>query len=244
VQHMWKTIETEHYVFHFQTDGLAESECQDIISTQERCFREITQTIRFFAPNKITYWLCNTRKDVGIACGLNIESNGITYCKPESPQIYAVYNDMKKCIGYHEDVHAIMCQYALPGSKAIEEGLAMHFDKSWWNIPNELCALVYQLDSINTSIRNLICENDFFYSVSDIISYPILGAFTSFLLKTYGVDLYMQIYQPHLNWNGAFETVYRKPLEEIEKTFWTGISNYNFKQSEIENAKKKLYQTQ
>jgi len=242
MEQTWKTVETDHYIFHFQSNGLADIEQNNIISLQESCFKEITEKMQVFPANKIIYWLCNTRKEVGKACGLGFESNGITFCAPNAPQIYAVYNEMKKCVGYHEDTHAIMCQYAMPISKAIEEGLAMYFDKAWWGISNELCTYVYLKDERYVSVERLISDNEYFYSVSDIVSYPILGAFTAYLIESYGIEKYKKLYQSREAMLEKFLTLYGQNISEIEVEYANSIKESVYTVEQIQKAKEKLYQ--
>ena len=42
----WKSTKTEHYIFHYKVDSLAERELEEIISLQESCFKEITDTLK------------------------------------------------------------------------------------------------------------------------------------------------------------------------------------------------------
>lgn len=143
---IWKEKETEHYLFHYKTNSLAEQEIQQIIELQEGCFKEITDKLEFIPEVKIIYWLCDTREEVKRISGFEYETNGVTFFELENPTIYAVYNEDVKCVGAHEDAHAISFQWTYSYSSAMLEGLAMYFDKEWWKIPNELCTRVYLED--------------------------------------------------------------------------------------------------
>lgn len=239
---MWEIIETEHYIFHYKSGSLAEKEIAQIIDLQETCFREITDTLKFVPQNKIQYWLCDTRKEVKEVSGFEYEVNGVTYTTPENPRIYAVYNDEKKCVGYHEDTHAIACQYSSPNSAAIVEGLAMHFDKVWWKIPNELCTYVYIRDKKYVSIESMIVDEGF-YQISDIISYPIMGAFTSFLIKKYSIEKYRKLYQEQDDWKVAFKDIYGVQLSVLEEEFVQSIMRMDFSENELAVASQTLFES-
>ena len=51
----WKEKETEHYIFHYKADSLAEKEIQQVIELQEGCFKEITDKLEFIPKVKIIY---------------------------------------------------------------------------------------------------------------------------------------------------------------------------------------------
>jgi len=236
---MWKIQETEHYIFHYKSGSLAEKEIAQIIDLQENCFREITDTLEFVPKNTIQYWFCDTRKEVKEVSGFEYEVNGVTYTTPENPRIYAVYNEEKKCVGHHEDTHAISCQFATPNSAAIVEGLAMHFDKVWWKIPNELCTYVYFKNGKYIAIESLI-ENEGFYDMPDMISYPVMGAFTSFLIRNYGIEKYRKLYQEQDDWIASFENIYHVQLSVLEEKFIRTIMEMDFSDKELAEAGKTL----
>ena len=56
-------------------------------------------------------------------------------CPPD--EVYAVYNEKIKCIGPHEDTHILSFTINKPKSSFIREGLAMFFDKVWWDKDND-----------------------------------------------------------------------------------------------------------
>ena len=238
----WAVLETEHYIFHYQEGSLAAKEISQIAAEQEDCHRQITEKLAFTPRSKITYWLCATRKDLMEQGEFDFETNGVTITDPDDPQIYAVYNDECKCTGFHEDVHAIMCQYANPSSSAVVEGLAMYFDRVWWGIPNDRCTRVYLEDGKYEKVEKMITDNDFFYyQVSDIISYPIVGAFTAFLVEAYGIEKYKKLYHESDDMAATFAQIYGKNLTEAEDEFVKEIMGRTYSAEEMAQARKELY---
>lgn len=238
---IWKEQETEHYVFHYKAGSLAEKEIQEVIDLQESCFKEITQRLDFMPERKIVYWLCDTRKELMQMSGYEYETNGVTYEEWDNPTIYAVYNEDVRNVGFHEDVHAIIYEYACPNSIAIVEGLAMYFDEEWWGIPNELCTRVYLEDKLYQRLRYMIRDDGVFYQADDRIGYPIMGAFTAFLINEYGMEKYKNVYQECDEWGRAFEHIYGKSLHDLEIEFRDMIWAKDYTIEQLENARKELY---
>ena len=57
-----------------------------------------------------------------------------------------------------------------------------------------------------------------FFSEDCSITYPIMGAFTDWLISTYGIERYMQMYKQQ-NMAEAIPLVYQKTSEELNKEF-------------------------
>ena len=131
--------------------------------------------------------------------------------------IYAVYNEQVKCLGFHEDAHIISYTINKPNSPAIREGLAMYFDRKWWGINNIDWCGYYLENGQYVPIQSLI-DKDTFFGVADTTSYPIVGAFTDYLISTYGSDTYMGFYK-ETDSLSAINKIYKKPLEELNHEF-------------------------
>lgn len=239
---LWKEQETEHYVFHYKSGSLAEKEIQEVSELQERCFQEITGELGFAPENKVVYWLCDSKKELMHMSGFEYETNGVTLLDQDNPTIYAVYNEEVKYVGYHEDAHVIAAEYAYPKSIALIEGLAMYFDKEWWGIPNELCTRVYLEDKTYQRLRYMIRDDEFFYRVDDRICYPVMGAFTAFLIHEYGMDKYKEVYQECDEWGKAFQRIYGKSLHDLEIEFREMILAMDYSIEQLESARKELYE--
>ncbi len=225
----WKEKETEHYIFHYKADSLAEKEIQQVIELQEGCFKEITDKLEFIPKVKIIYWLCDTREEVMHISGFEYETNGVSFFELENPTIYAVYNEDVKCVGAHEDAHAISYQWSYTYSVAMLEGLAMYFDKEWWSIPNELCTRVYLEDKKYERVESLILgDYESFLEIEDRISYPIMGAFTAFLIDTYGIEKFKSVYEEDEDFSQRFRETYKKELCVLEDEFVESIMSKSY----------------
>lgn len=218
----WLKTKTKHYIFHYNKDSLAEKDLDLIIKTQENCHKNICKSLNVEMDIPIKYFLCDTPEEVGTIYG-TIHGDDFEPCNGfamRPNEIYAVYNEDLKCIGFHEDAH-IISYHSLnrPPQVFIREGLVMHFDKVYWGISND--AWVYYLLQNNRfiSLKDLIIDAKF-YSFSDKLTYPIAGSFISYLININGLDNFKSFY---INLNDDFEQCFEKSfgtsLHEIEKDF-------------------------
>ena len=132
-------------------------------------------------------------------------------------KIYAVYNEQVQCIGFHEDAHLISFTINRPPCPAITEGLAMYFDRKWWGVQNMDWTGYYLKIGRYIGIDKMLSREGFF-SEDCSITYPIMGAFTDWLISTYGIERYMGMYKQQ-NMAEAIPLVYQKTPEELNKEF-------------------------
>ena len=105
--------ESEHYLFHYLPQSIAEKDIVEIACEQEKSFEEIVDVLMVIPPFKINYYLLNSAQEVGEEYGDNEPCNGFAR---EPHDIYAVYNEKVKCIGPHEDAHIISYLISIPES--------------------------------------------------------------------------------------------------------------------------------
>ncbi len=210
-----KLFESDHYLFHYTEQSPAERDLAQIVREQESCYRYICDVLRVEPDFKLNYFLCETPEEVGRVYGDDDPCNGFA----EVPdKIYAVYNDDVKCIGFHEDAHLISYCINRPDNPAVREGLAMFFDRKWWGISNPEWAAYYLKTNRYLPIGKLL-DKAFFFSVDCSVSYPIMGAFTEWLILSFGMERYLEFYQAERSAGNAFPLVYRKTPEELDAAF-------------------------
>ena len=209
-----KSYETSNYIFYYQENSTAEKDISKIAQLQQSCFEYICNVLQVTLNFKIKYYLCETPDDVGRIYGDNEPCNGFA-CSPN--KIYAVYNEETKCIGFHEDAHIVSYTINTPNVTAIREGLAMYFDKKWWGIQNLDWTGYFIKTGKYVSINDLL-DDEIFYSIDCSIAYPIVGAFTEWLISSYGIDKYLQFYK-YENSSVALSSVYNQTSEELSKAF-------------------------
>lgn len=211
---------SKNYEFYYCKDSLAENDIDKIISIQENCYTKICSTLKISPNLKIKYYLTSTPEEVGEIYGDNEPCNG--FASPPD-KIYAVYSEKIKCIGPHEDSHILSYTINRPKSAFIREGLAMHFDKVWWEIENEKWVKSFIDDNKYISVSQLILNNVFF-QYPDRITYPIAGAFTSYLIDEFGIDVYLELYKNKLEYSKKFiEKILNLSIDKLESNFINNI---------------------
>ena len=206
--------ETEHYVFHYGAETPAERDILDIAAYQESCFEHITDVFGITPDFKIHCYLCDSPEEVGRVYGDNDPCNGFA-AMPDS--VYAVYNDEVKCTGFHEDAHIISYLINRPISSAIREGIAMYFDRKWWGIHN-LDWTSYFLKSGRYIPVDKLLDQEFYFQQDCEVTYPIVGAFTEWLIARYGMEKYMAFYRFEDSVQGMAE-VFGKTPQELNREF-------------------------
>lgn len=209
-----KQYESEHYIFNYGEDTKAERDIAIIAAYQEACFRYICGVLGVKPDFKIEYFLCDSPEEVGRIYGDNDPCNG--FAAPPD-KIYAVYNEQVQCIGFHEDAHIISFLVNRPKCPAITEGLAMYFDHKWWGIQN-LDWTGHYLNTGRYVPVDKILNRESFFEHDCSITYPIMGAFTDWLISTFGAESYMQMFKQQ-NMAEAMMCVYQKTPEELNKAF-------------------------
>lgn len=209
-----KQFESEHYICYYGSDTKAEQDIVKIATYQESCFQYICSVLGVTPEFKIEYYLYDSPEEVGRIYGDNDPCNGFAALPNK---IYAVYNEKVKCVGFHEDAHIISFTINRPACPAITEGLAMYFDRKWWAIQNLDWTGYYLKTGRYIGIDKMLSREGFF-SEDCSITYPIMGAFTDWLIATYGIERYMQMYKQK-NIAEAMPLVYQKTPEELNKAF-------------------------
>ena len=209
-----KCYESEHYIFHYGAGTKAEKDIAEIAAYQENCFQYICRILDVTPEFKIEYFLCDSPEEVGRIYGNDYPCNG--FAAPPD-KIYAVYNEQVQCIGFHEDAHIISFTVNRPHCPAITEGLAMYFDRKWWCIQNMDWVGYYIKTGRYIRVDQLL-DREFFFQQDDTITYPIMGAFTEWLITTYGAKTYMRMYKQQ-DMVSAMIQVYKQTPKEMNQAF-------------------------
>lgn len=177
-----------HYDFYCKPDSSAWKNIPSIAERQEECYGIITSELKIYPDFRLEYWLAETPRELGDLYGDGEPCNGFVKLPNK---IFAVYNNNVKCIGMHEDAHLISFSIKKPDSAFISEGLAMYFDGQWQGRSNEfVCREMIKCGSL-PDIFSLI-DNDNFFSFGEEITYPLVGAFTKFLVQNLTMGKYLK----------------------------------------------------
>lgn len=220
------TYITNHYIFNYKSGTLAAKDIELIAKEQEECFNKICNVLKVDFKEKINYYLFDSPLEVGKLYGINEPINGFAVWGEN--KIYAVYNETIKCIGAHEDAHLISFDINAPKSNFIVEGLAMYFDEKWWGLDNDICTAYYKDCDNSLSVSKLL-SNDVFDIFDCEVTYPIAGSFTKYLITTFGINKYIELYkiseEPKSH---NFEMIFNYTIEKLESEFWKKISEIDY----------------
>jgi len=235
--------QTDHYIFYYEKGSTAEKEIIDIGNNQEICVEHILSFLNVKLERPINYHLFETAQEVGKAYSLIFNEeyepiNGFAMSKEESKDnqdhIYAVYNQDIKCTGFHEDAHIVSYYINIPPQVFIREGLAMFFDVTYWGIDNTSWCYYFLKKNKLPNIEKLF-DNDYFYEYSDVITYPIAGAFTQYLVHRFGKDKYLEFYgELSENYNECILKVFDLELKDICNDFIKWLSQMSVDDKVIE----------
>lgn len=237
----WKKVKSDHYIFNYPENSLAENDNKIIISLQEFCFSHICQVLQVKPSIVIEYYFYDSPEELGEIYGDNEPANAFTKMPNK---IYAVYNEKIKCIGYHEDAHLISYNTInRPKSAFIREGLAMFFDQVWWGIPNKAWVKEYKTMGVYPELNKLM-DNEQFYQISCVLSYPIAGAFAEYLILTFGINHYKKFYEKvNSNIMDVFKEIFTIELNSLERDYLKWLNSFNYSDKikiEIENQLSEL----
>ncbi|MEW8957018.1 hypothetical protein [Clostridium sp.] len=216
----WTIKHSDNYIFHYMENSLGEEHIDEIVRIQELCNKHISKVLKVSMKDKIKYFLCNSREEVGASSG-DKPRNRFSRMPDE---IWAVYNESNKCIGYHEDAHIISYNtLGIPECIFIREGLAMYFEKVWFGIENRFWVHEYLRNNKYVDIGSLINNNEF-CRLSDTLTYPIAGAFTEYLISVFGMDKFKRFYVQlstlrTIGFKRNFKEVFQQSLEDVEENF-------------------------
>ena len=229
-----------HYVFHCEKNSTAEKDIAEIIARQEECYSFISNSLRTTAKGKIHYHLFDTPEEVGRQYAIAYNSSNDRPCngfalpemnsKDGANHIFAVYNETVKCIGFHEDAHIISYSLGKPVSQFIREGLAMFFDRYWWGVDNYSWTQWYIEQGEAPAITALL-ENDNFVEYSEMLTYPIAGAFTGYLFDRFGAEKYIEFYRCSVEkGTQAFAQIFGATVSVLEKNFIAYIKTFRLRE--------------
>lgn len=140
-------------------------------------------------------------------------------CTVSEFEILAVYNDMDRCIGFHEDTHIISYQLCSPQSEFLLEGLACCMEQLWWGIDNLAWTAYYFKNALLPPVADMF-DNEAFASVDCFISYPAAGAFVQYLMLRFGMERFLRFYSAvDESCTDGAEHIFGYPLKVLEHDF-------------------------
>lgn len=98
----------------------------------------------------------------------------------------------------------------------------MYFDRKWWGIQNMDWVGFYLKTGRYIPVNQLL-DKEYFFSRECSITYPIMGAFTDWLISVYGIKQFLEMYREQ-DMEAAMKRVYNNTPEELNREFMSFIS--------------------
>ena len=110
----------------------------------------------------------------------------------------------------------------------------MYFDRLWRGIPNEIWASFYISKETGLHIDRLL-DNHVFAGYDCTVTYPIAGAFTSFLIQKNGIEPYLALYQyKGRDYDKEFQRIYHTSICQLEEAFHESLKRVSFDAQTLE----------
>jgi len=207
--HNWRTVETDHFRFHFQ--DMTDTEIEKYISSREKSYKGINDFFKSTLSNKINFFVWDSRDDAK-----NILRTNLGFAKPE---FYIVHSHYQQTKG-HEMTHVISNYTSDISNKTrfINEGTAVCFDHS----SQDRMQLVKNW--IKTHNKRIVIKDywDNGRNYPEEILYPIAGLFVKELIGNYGREKYLEFFKNQTYGNAKF--VFGDKLDNIIQEFENKIN--------------------
>lgn len=236
----WIAKKSPHYIFYYFENSLAEKHINKIIKIQEQGYEKILKKLGAKNRRAIKYYFYSSKKikkklmgdeGNGNAIWLEIKKEKKIW-KPKKFEIHALYNKKTQCVGAHEDTH-LLSSYLGMAIFLFCEGLSEFMSEKWQDEDIDFWAKEYLNKDKLYSIK-FLADNKNWNNIDDLIAYPQAGSFVRFLIESYGIKKFKDVYQ-RLSQLNSYEDnldiirkVYSKKLDGLEKEWGIKINNLCF----------------
>jgi hypothetical protein len=223
----WERYESEHFIFYYTSDHLDLRDMALIASHQEDLFSQITDLLDIEFHEKITYYLYGNRVDYGSIPGAYAIGTDIRFlcifcedmCKNGLNDAHEMTHALSTAIGY---------QHGL-----LSEGLAVYVEDHYIRGENLHCIVkILHHQGRLTPLSDIM--NDFWCDIC--FNYDIAGSFATFLIETYGMEWFKELYTSELGWD-SFNTVYGKSLTDLEAQWIARVDEVEVTQRDIDTVR-------
>jgi len=191
----WKTVETAHFIFHFQNPTI---NIEKITQEKEQAFYQVNEFFKASLPKKIDYFVWSDD-----ATGSNMLKRDLAFTQPS---LAITHTSPFHTLG-HEITHTISyftAPFAKP-HKLISEGVCVNFD---FSKRNNISLLKKKGNAI--SIENIWKNN---ILVNDAIIYSLGGELVKRLINEFGREKFLLLLS-NQSYNNAIK-IYGNDLKKI-----------------------------
>ena len=233
----WIIKRSPFYIFHYFKNSLAEKEINQIVKRQESAHRKILKSLKLRNRRKIKYYLYPSEEIKERLMGDSGNGNAIWIeikkekenWKSKKIEVHCIYSNKVKCIGEHEDTHLLSLPLGV-ATFLFSEGSAEFMSEKWDQKDIDFWAKKYLKRDKLYSLEFLI-DNKNWNKINEAIVYPQAGSFIRYLVKTYGLEKFKEVYK-NLSRNKTakqnvkiIEKVYFKSMKELEENWKEHLEN-------------------
>lgn len=217
--------ESDHYVFHYFKDSLAEKEIETIIKTQEDAFAQILSFLEIPSPTqKISYYLYPDPETKEKLMGTPWYAQSIY----NEFAVHALYSETDRVVGPHEDTHLLSLPFGL-SIGFLQEGLAERMvGHDWHGNAFEDVVKETLTDEKFVISPSLLTDHQAWIDTNDDYArqyYSLAALFTDHVIATFGKYTYFKLYKS-LNRNAAPEEndrQYQQLLHQGSLDIWNAF---------------------
>lgn len=217
-------LETEHFTIYYKAGSLTRDAAKDIGLLHEVYFEQLRQFYQTEPQVKIHSYIFNSPEEKSRLLG----TAAADFAKPWKKEVYIsdefIDNTLK-----HELSHVFTAAFGYSPYKlshafdpAMLEGGATASSPIYDDFP--LSYMAFQAFNVDTNltVSSLFGGLSFFGGVSTT-SYCITGSFCRYLINTYGILKYRDVYK-----NGFSKSIYGKSLRELGKEYKASLFSQGF----------------
>jgi hypothetical protein len=233
----WIAKKSPHYIFYYFENSLAEKRIDEIIKIQEQSYEKISKKLEAKNRRVIEYFFYPSKRIKKKLMGDEGNGNAIwseikkekKIWKPKKFEVHALYNKKTQCVGAHEDTH-LLSSYLGVAIFLFCEGLSEFMSEKWQGKDLDFWAKKYLDENKLYSIKFLV-DNKNWDNVDDLIVYPQAGSFVRFLIESYGIKKFKDVYQRLSRLNSYEDNLdiirkrYFKELDKLEKEWKIKITS-------------------
>jgi len=212
----WKTEDTGRYIYHWEHEGTPP---RIIVSANENFLEDLELLLDTRLPDPVQYFLYEDNARKGEVTG----NTGNAHVEGDHEIHTLFWTDR------HEVVHLITRQWPGNGTALLGEGLAVYLSGSWHAESVDVAVQNLQDEGTLLPLPSLVATTNF-RTRDDLISYPQAGSFVKFLVETYGLAEFRQVYTTTpinpdaATFDGLLERTYKKDLAELEAEWLAALA--------------------
>lgn len=225
----WLSYHTKHFDFYYRPGSKSEGRIKLIANRQENNYLDILNQMHLHDHNfRAIYFIFSSFDEYDDITDAGQFGNGHEIGNYDA--IYGVDGySLSNIMGKHELTHFIVDKFFGAGARGpykwiISEGLAVWTEDSWDGMDlYEFARLRIAEGDISTPFE--IIRND---ETGNILrnSYAMAGAFTKYMISTYGIAKYIRLYQQGKGLE-VFDQIYGMSLSDMNNQFLTFLTSEN-----------------